>query len=179
MILSDGMGCGSAASLDSSMTVSLLFRLITANVSYDSALKIVNSALLVKSGEETLATIDIAAVDLYNGQVHFYKAGAAPTFIRRNQRTGYVDSTSLPVGILTSVEFEKSTLKLSAGDLIVMVSDGATAAGVDWIRHTIDRFDEADGLQSLCDDIRTTARLKRNDMRDDDITVVAGILRKR
>ena len=179
MILSDGMGSGTAASLDSSMTVSLLSRLIHANVSYDAALKIVNSALLVKSGEETLATIDIASIDLYNGQVNFYKAGAAPTFIRRNQRTGYVDSVSLPVGILTSVEFEKSTLKLSAGDLIVMVSDGATASGWDWIRHTIDRFDESDGLQSLCDDIRTTARLKRSDLRDDDITVLAGILYKR
>ena len=178
MILSDGMGCGSAAALDSSMTVSLLSRLIDAGVSYDPSLKIVNSALLVKSGEETLATIDIAAVDLYNGQVTFYKAGAAPTFIRRNGRTGYVDSTSLPVGILSAVDFEKSTLKLSAGDLIVMVSDGATASGVDWIRHTIDRFSEEDGLQSLCDDISTTARLKRNDMRDDDITVLAGILRK-
>lgn len=179
MILSDGMGYGSAAALDSSMTVALLSRLIDANVSYDSALKIVNSALLVKSGEETLATIDIAAMDLHSGQVRFYKAGAAPTFIRRNGKTGYVDSTSLPVGILSSVEFEKSTLKLSAGDLIVMVSDGATTSGVDWIRHTIDRFDEADGLQSLCDDIRTTARLKRSDLRDDDITVMAGILRKR
>ncbi len=179
MVLSDGMGSGSAAALDSSMTVSLLARLIDANVSYDPALKIVNSALLVKSGEETLATIDIAAVDLYSGQVNFYKAGAAPTFVRRNGKTGYVDSTSLPVGILTSVEFEKSTLKLSSGDMIVIVSDGATVSGVDWIRHTIDRFDEADGLQSLCEDISTTARLKRNDLRDDDITVVAGILRKR
>ncbi len=179
IILSDGMGCGSAAALDSSMTVALLSQLIDAGVSYDPSLKIVNSALLVKSGEETLATIDIAAIDLYTGQATFYKAGAAPTFIRRNGRTGYVDSTSLPVGILSSVDFEKSTLKLSAGDLIVMVSDGATASGVDWIRHTIDRFSEEDGLQSLCDDISTTARLKRNDMRDDDITVVAGILKKR
>ncbi len=179
MILSDGMGNGAGAAVDSSMTVSLISKLIDANVAYDPALKIVNSALLVKTGEESLATIDIAAVDLYNGQVDFYKAGAAPTFIRRNQRTGYVDSTSLPAGILSSVEFEKSSLKLSAGDLIVMVSDGATASGVDWIRHTIDRFQVSDGLQSLCDDITTTARLKRSDCRDDDITVIAGMLRKR
>ncbi|MBP1581710.1 MAG: SpoIIE family protein phosphatase [Oscillospiraceae bacterium] len=179
MILSDGMGNGSGAAVDSAMTVSLLSKLIDANVAYDPALKIVNSALLVKSGEESLATIDIAAVDLYKGQATFYKAGAAPTFIRRHQRTGYVESISLPVGILSSVQFEKSQLQLSEGDLIVMVSDGAITSGLDWIRHTIDRFDEADGLQSLCDDITTTARLKRNDHRDDDITVLAGILRKR
>ena len=178
MILSDGMGSGSGAAVDSSMTVSLLSKLIDANVAYDPALKIVNSALLVKTGEESLATIDIAAVDLYSGRVDLYKAGAAPTFIRRHKRTGYVDSASLPAGILSSVEFEKSSLQLSAGDLIVMVSDGATTSGTDWIRHTIDRF-EGDDLQSLCEDITTTARLKRSDSRDDDITVLAGILRKR
>ena len=179
MILSDGMGSGDGAAVDSGITVDLLSRLIDANVAYDPALKIVNSALLVKTGDESLATIDIAAVDLYSGRVDFYKAGAAPTFVRRHQRTGYVESISLPAGILSSVEFEKSSLKLSAGDLIVMVSDGATTSGLDWIRHTIDRFDTGDDLQSLCDDITVTAKAKRSDFRDDDITVMAGILRKR
>lgn len=176
MILSDGMGSGTGAAIDSAMTVSLMTKLLDANVAYQPALKIVNSALLVKSGEESLATIDIAAIDLYSGQVDFYKAGAAPTFVKHRDKTGYVDSTSLPVGILSSVDFEKSTLKLIPGDLVVMVSDGATTNGTDWIKHTIDRFDPSDTLQSLCDDIAATARLKRNDCHDDDITVVAGRL---
>lgn len=178
MLISDGMGSGSGAAVDSAITVDLLSRLIDANVAYDPALKIINSALLVKTGEESLATIDITAVDLYSGRADFYKAGAAPTFVRRHQRTGYVESISLPVGILNAVEFEKSSMQLSAGDMIVMVSDGATTSGLDWIRHTIDRFD-SDDLQSLCDDIAVTARAKRSDNRDDDITVLAGILRKR
>ena len=179
MIISDGMGSGSGAAVDSTMTVTLLRRLLEANVEYDPALKIVNSALLVKTGEESIATIDAAAIDLYTGRAKFYKAGAAPSFVRRNKRTGYIDSTSLPIGILNAISFEKSTLQLSAGDIIVMMSDGATESGVEWIRQTIDRFNEEDGLQSLCDDLTTTARLKRNDCRDDDITVVAGILKKR
>jgi stage II sporulation protein E len=178
MLISDCMGSGSGAAVDSAITVDLLSRLIDANVAYDPALKIINSALLVKTGEESLATIDITAVDLYSGRADLYKAGAAPTFVRRHQRTGYVESISLPVGILNAVEFEKSSLQLSAGDMIVMVSDGATTSGLDWIRHTIDRFD-SDDLQSLCDDIAATARAKRSDNRDDDITVLAGILRKR
>ena len=59
-----------------------------------------------------------------------------------------------------------------------MVSDGATAAGTEWITYTIDRFED-DDLQKLCDDIATTARLKRNDCHDDDITVVAGRMVKK
>ena len=140
IVLSDGMGSGTAAAVDSNMTVSLIVKLIEAGVDYTAALKIVNSALLVKSGEESLSTVDIAAVNLYTGQAHFYKAGAAPTFIRRGNRTGMVESTSLPAGILTAVEFEKSSVQLRDGDLIVMVSDGATACGSEWIGAVIDQL---------------------------------------
>lgn len=178
MILSDGMGSGTAAAVDSNMTVSLLTKLIDAGVGYTAALKIVNSALLVKSGEESLSTIDITSVNLYTGQAHFYKAGAAPTFIRRGKRTGSVESASLPVGILTAVEFEKSSVRLSDGDLVVMVSDGATACGTDWIHAVIDHFPADGSLQALCEDITTTARLRRNDNHDDDITVCACRIRK-
>lgn len=55
------MGSGTAAAVDSNMTVSLIVKLIEAGVDYTAALKIVNSALLVKSGEESLSTVDIAA----------------------------------------------------------------------------------------------------------------------
>ncbi len=178
MVISDGMGNGQGAAIDSGLTVSLLEKLLQANVVYGAALKIVNSALLVKTGDESLATIDIAAVDLYSGKVDIYKAGAAPTFIRRHGKCGCIESASLPVGILNSIDVGRSSLQLSAGDIIVMVSDGAITSGIDWIKHTIDRFDTKDGLQSLCDDIATTARMKRTDLRDDDITVVAGILQK-
>lgn len=178
MILSDGMGSGTAAAVDSNMTVSLITKLIDAGVHYNAALKIVNSALLVKSGEESLSTIDITAINLYTGQAKFYKAGAAPTFIRRGSRTGMIESTSLPAGILTSVEFEQSSVKLSDGDLVVMVSDGATACGTDWISSVIDHFPADGNLQALCDDIASTARLRRNDNHDDDITVCACRVRK-
>lgn len=178
MLISDGMGSGTAAAVDSAMTVSLISKLIDADVGYEPSLKIVNSALLVKSGEESLSTIDMTAVDLYTGVADFYKAGAAPTFVKRGNKTGFVESTSLPVGILTAVDFEKSSLKLSPGDLIVMVSDGAVAAGTDWIRSTIEKYQDGDDLKKLCDDIAATAKLKRNDSHDDDITVVAGVLRE-
>lgn len=81
----------------------------------DAALKIVNSALLLKSGEETLATADVAAVDLFTGRAEFYKAGAAPTFLVKNGRAGYVQSDSLPAGILEGAAFEKSSLTLRRG----------------------------------------------------------------
>lgn len=178
IVLSDGMGSGTAAAVDSNMTVSLITKLIDAGVSYTAALKIVNSALLVKSGEESLSTIDIAAINLYTGYAKFYKAGAAPSFVKRGGRVITVESTSLPAGILTSVEFEEKGLRLADGDLLVMVSDGATACGEEWLKNVIEHFAEDGNLQALCDDIVTTAKLRRSDDHDDDITAAACRIRK-
>ncbi|MBR5485614.1 MAG: SpoIIE family protein phosphatase [Oscillospiraceae bacterium] len=177
MVLSDGMGSGSAAAVDSTMTVSLIRKLLCAGAKHDAALKLVNSALLVKSGEESLSTVDVASVDLFSGKTQFYKAGAAPTFIKKSNKTGYIESTSLPVGILTAAAFEKSALSLRDGDMVVMISDGAAASGCDWIKNTIDKFNGED-IQALCDEIVNTAQLKRADAHDDDITVMAVKLQK-
>lgn len=177
MVLSDGMGSGSSAAVDSTMTVSLIRKLIYAGAGYDAALKLVNSALLVKSGEESLSTVDVTSLNLFTGKASFYKAGAAPTFVKKYRKTGYIESTSLPVGILTSAAFEKSDTTLKSGDIVLMVSDGATASGCEWIQNTLDNFIGED-LQALCDDIVKTARLKRADSHDDDITAMAAMIQR-
>ncbi len=173
MILSDGMGSGGNAAVDSAMTTNLLTRLIQAGVSFDAALKMVNSALLVKSGEESLATVDVAAVDLYTGRADFYKAGAAPTFVVKNGRVGMVESTSLPAGILRGVAFEKSAMTFREGDLILLMSDGVTATGVEWIPSQIEAHRE-DSPQQLAENLARTAKERSLPGRDDDITVVVA-----
>ncbi len=177
IMLSDGMGSGGAAAVDSAMAVSLLSRLVKAGADYDSALRLVNSALLVKSGEESLATIDAAVVDLYSGRVKFYKAGAAPSVICHGGRGGSVESTSLPAGILQGAEFEHSTLSLHSGDWVVLMSDGVSACGVEWVSREVERF-AGDSPQNLADRLANAARLRRDDGREDDITVICAHLSK-
>ena len=177
LILSDGMGSGGAAAVDSTMTAELLKRLIQAGVSLDAALKLVNSALLVKSGEESLATIDITGIDLYTGKVEFYKAGAAPTFLRKSGKGGYVQASSLPVGILGGVSFEKNVVTLRDGDWIVMVSDGATSSGYEWLVSDLEHYVGEDPKQ-LSEQLLSEAKRRRNDGHEDDITVIAIRLEK-
>ena len=112
LLLSDGMGSGSRAALDSAMTFCLLKKLVTAGFSFDSSLELVNAALLVKSEEESLSTVDVATVDLYSGETQFLKAGAAPTFVYRDGSVVKVEAASMPAGILKGVDFAKSRLKL-------------------------------------------------------------------
>lgn len=176
-ILSDGMGCGGNAAVDSSMASGLITRLLSVGVGHEAALKMVNSALIIKSGEESLATIDISTVDLLTGRADFYKAGAAPTYLIKNGKAGFVESTSLPAGILRGVTFEHSGITLCENDVIVMVSDGVTVTGVDWVKSELESMRAAD-MQRLAEKLATTAKIRRTDNREDDITVLAVALRR-
>ena len=171
LLLSDGMGSGSRAALDSSMTVCLLKKLVTAGFSFDSSLELVNAALLVKSEEESLSTIDVATVDLYTGQTQFLKAGAAPSFVYRDGSVVKVESASMPAGILKGVDFAKSRLKLHQGDWIIMVSDGMLLNGSEWIFDQI-KLSARKSAEELAQDLWQTAQNRRTDGHDDDASVM-------
>lgn len=177
MVISDGMGTGGKAAVDGAMASGLISKLIKAGFSFDSALKIVNAALLCKSGDESIATLDIACVDLYTGQADFYKAGASASVIRRAGGAYPVEGVSLPVGILGDVSFEHSAHTLGEGDVVVMMSDGAVSSGTDWIEAEVEAWQEGTA-QELAEHIMLQARRRRVDGHDDDITVLAAIIGK-
>ncbi len=175
IILSDGMGTGGRAAVDSAMASGLMSRLIKAGFDFDAALKILNSAMLFKSTDESLATLDIVSVDLFTGKTELLKAGAAPTIVRRSGRAGKAQSTSLPAGILRGVSFDKATITIKTGDIVVMMSDGAASEGTDWITAEIEAFGDG-SAQALAEKISNGAKRRRTDKRADDITVIAAII---
>ncbi len=177
MIISDGMGSGGRAAVDSAMVSGLFSRMIRSGFGYDCSLKIINSSMLFKSTDESLSTVDIAAIDLFNGGCELLKAGAAPTFIKRNGKVGKAESTSLPPGILRNVTFDKANINLKAEDIVVMVSDGATAEDTEWISKIISDW-TIGSAQQLADEIAFAARRRRSDGHNDDITVMVSILKK-
>lgn len=171
LVLSDGMGSGGGAAVDSTMAAALITRMLEAGMSYQSALHLVNSALTVKGGEESLATVDGARIDLYTGQLELYKAGAAPTVVVREGKGLEIDSASLPAGILSGVDFERSEMALGVGDMVLLLSDGATTQGTAWIARMAVEEKPRD-LNEFCKKIAATAQLRRGDGREDDITVL-------
>lgn len=176
LILSDGMGTGAPAALDSAMLCNLVGRLLEAGIPCGSALRLVNSALMVKGGRESLATLDTAAVDCYTGTAVFYKAGAAPTFLRRQGRAMRLEATSLPAGILDGVEPVERRFDLHEEDLILMVSDGVPTEEP-WVEEQLAAWEGTDPTE-LCRRIAEAARLRCRDPRPDDITVAALRLEK-
>ncbi len=177
MVLSDGMGTGGRAAVDGAMASGLMSRLIKAGFGYECSLRILNSSMLFKSSDESLATVDIASIDLFTGMTELYKAGAAPTIVKRSGKTGKAESTSLPAGILRDIGFDKAVIKCKTGDIVLLMSDGVTQSGTDWIRTELEVWTDG-SAQALAERICECAKRRRNDDREDDMTVIAAILEK-
>lgn len=171
-IISDGMGSGGRAAVDGAMASGLMARLIKAGLGFESALSIVNSAMLYKSEDESLATVDICSVNLYSGKCDFYKAGAAKSLILQKGRIIPIESNSLPIGILKDISFERLSEKVSSGAIILMMSDGAADVMGDWLKGELRRFDGED-IDTLVKIISAKAKVLRKMYKDDDITVIA------
>ena len=177
--LSDGMGSGPEAALQSGATISILKRLMESGFDRESAVRTVNSVLLVRSVEETFATIDLAVFDLYTAQVELIKVGAAPTYIKRGREVVRVDSACLPIGILSSIEIESTTRNLQDGDVVVMVTDGLTqlrrsggpATRGDWLARMLQRLD-GDDPELIAHELLSRARELNFNQVEDDMTVL-------
>ena len=173
MVLSDGMGTGKKAAADSVMCCSLCTSLLRAGFSADSILKVINSAMLVRSGEESIATLDIAVLDLYDGSVCFYKAGASFSVAMKHLKMLRIEKPSLPVGILREIAFEKIELNLRDGDAFVLMSDGVPGEAVSVWREILRDAAEYDG-DELADKLTKTAYMNCRNDTPDDITVMTA-----
>lgn len=176
VILADGMGTGGRAAVDAAMACDLMERLLTAGFGEQCAMEMVNSAMQLSSEDESLVTLDCVRVDVYTGEVTLYKAGAAATYILRNDRVVRIDADSLPLGIMGRVDSSEERIRLEAGDVIVMASDGAED-GDDWIGSRLEQANNGD-MQRLARDILSLAAARCAGGEDDDITVVAVALER-
>ncbi len=178
-VLSDGMGSGGRAAVDGAMAAGLTARLFKAGFGEDSVLRMVNSALMVKSGDESLATLDVLSVDLFSGKMKSLKAGAATSLLLSHGRVSRLERSSLPVGILRDIRFETQGDTLVAGDVVLLVSDGVYAGGIGWVEQALKRFDPTKtSLQSLAEELAVTARKLQKSGHSDDVTVLALRLEK-
>lgn len=128
VVLSDGMGAGERAYQESTMVVELLEELLNAGFPKETALNMLNTALVMGREEVRFSTIDMSVFDLYNGKCEFIKAGASMTFIKRADKVDCIKSTSLPIGVVSKLEFDREEHRLEDGDVVIMVTDGVMDA---------------------------------------------------
>ena len=124
LMLSDGMGSGERAHLESSSAIRMLRALFSAGFDADTAISLVNSLLVLKSAEESFATIDLFSLHTGTLKAEFLKVGATASFIKRGNTVRTLSAPSLPAGILSSPDTEKLSVETRPGDMIIMMSDG-------------------------------------------------------
>ncbi len=123
MALCDGMGAGERASRASTLALSLVENFYKAGFPDEIIMHSVNQ-LLTFTGQDVFSALDMCVFDLATGDVDFIKVGAVDGFIKRGREVEVVEAGSLPLGILEDIEPKITKAMLSAGDMVVLVSDG-------------------------------------------------------
>lgn len=177
MILSDGMGTGGRAAVDSALTLEIFSDTIRAGIGFENAVKLVNSALLVKGEYESLATLDVLSVDLYSGKSIFMKAGGTATLVRKRNRVMRLELPALPVGILRNVRLESTEAMLSPGDVVLMFSDGLDITDGGWVERELENYKNTDP-QKFAEHIVKLAKEETEEEHQDDITVLCAIVKR-
>ena len=138
------MGSGEAAGRESGLAVRLLEEFLMTGVPAHNALCTLASALALR-GEETggFTTVDLLEVDLFTGESVLYKMGAAPTYIRQGECLRRLEGSALPAGLTDPAGegVDRFPLRLSAGDWVLMISDGVCPDGKDdWLLEQLRQF---------------------------------------
>lgn len=124
LAISDGMGNGERAHIESKETLKLLENILQSGIQERVAIKSVNSVLSLRTTDEIFSTLDLSMIDLQNGSSKFLKIGSSPSFIKRGNRVKKIEASNLPMGIIQEFEVEVVGEQLKAGDLLIMMSDG-------------------------------------------------------
>lgn len=171
-VICDGMGTGCRAAVDGVLTSTLIKKLAQAGFSMKSILDFVNSAMIIKSSDESLSTADVLKINICTGIASFFKAGAAPSYIRQGEEIICISRPSLPAGIIRSIDFSTEEYRLSSGNIVLMLSDGAVHNSDEWLKEELLAWSTPD-MNALACHIASLAVNRTDKEQRDDITVAA------
>lgn len=176
------MGTGANAMKESALSSELMKKLLENNINYKSSIEFINQIMLLNSknqNNESLATLDIFSIDLYTGNANFVKSGAPASYIIRDNKIKKISSNSLPIGIFDKISYSTENIKLSSGDYIIMLSDGVTDLGEEFVYKLLENIfnqnsnNNLKNISKLILNSTIYAREKTHE-HDDDISVFVG-----
>ena len=141
--ISDGMGSGEKAKNSSGQALKMLENFMISGFDSKQTLDFINTSL-INDEKEIFATLDIAIVDLYRGNIEFIKIGACPTYIKNNKKVQLIKSSSIPAGILGKVDLQIYDKDILDKDIMLMCSDGILDSNVEyknkelWVKYVLE-----------------------------------------
>ena len=176
IVISDGMGSGPEARKSSQIVIKMLQRLLNSGFEKNTSIDLINSSLLNVS-EDVFATLDIAIVDLYKGNVEFIKSGACPTYIKNGKKIQIIKSLALPAGILKDITGEIFDKDIENEEIMVMCTDGIIDSNVEyknkelWVKYLLEDM-ENNNPQKIADIVLNEAIDNNFGKIKDDMSVV-------
>lgn len=168
-LISDGMGSGSEAQLTSRLCTLFTQQMLSGGNSKALTLEMLH-AIVREKGLECSSTMDLFELDLLTGAASFIKSGAAPSFVRRDGNLFRIQSKTMPLGLMRSLDAEETTFDTQPGDVVILLSDGIAQnfeEGIWLLELLTNGWD--DDLDAMASRIVEHARL--NTPRSDDATV--------
>jgi serine phosphatase RsbU (regulator of sigma subunit)/pSer/pThr/pTyr-binding forkhead associated (FHA) protein len=179
-VVADVSGKGVSSALLAALLQGAFLAVSHGDTALHKRLERINVFLNERTAGEKYATVFYFLLERA-GRLHYVNAGHCPPLLVR--QTGGIESlaaTAMPVGLIESAQFEVSETTLSAGDKIVMYTDGVTEAqnlqgeffGRQRLRQVVAKH-HADSCQALQEAVQSAvAAFTESAPQADDITLV-------
>jgi hypothetical protein len=186
IVLSDGLGSGVKANILSTLTATMLSTMVSRKLPIDECVETVASTLpMCKVRHLSYSTFTVLEIEGNRARLVQYDNPPA-IFIRNGKRYRYPTS----VHFVGEKEIHESNILLQEGDIIVLMSDGVTNAGVGklrpdgWEDEGITAFIEEwsqkeNSAKRLAGIIGNACMSLSMDSPDDDITTLVFTVRRR
>ena len=153
----------------------MLEKLLKEGFDKDASISLINSTINLNTNEELFATLDIAILDLFEGNIECIKNAACPTFIKSGNEVSEINSMGLPAGILENIDFVVYEKDLKENDIIVMCSDGLLESKMEnannWLKNALKSI-ETTNVQKIADILISEAKDNSMGIAKDDMTVI-------
>lgn len=181
--ISDGMGNGERAHLESNETLQLLQEVLQSGIEETVAIKSVNSVLSLRTTDEVFSTLDLAMIDLQNAKTRFLKIGSIPSFIKRGESIIKIEASNLPMGVFQEFDVDVVNEQLKPGDVVIMMSDGIYDAPKQienkemWMKRMIGEINTTNPQEVADLILERIIRQGQGDIEDDMTVIVAKVER--
>ncbi|MFC1504163.1 GAF domain-containing SpoIIE family protein phosphatase, partial [Spirochaetota bacterium] len=145
IIMSDVAGKGVPASLVMVMIRSIFRTYATTDRGPCDVIGRVNESIADDVSQERYATFFYYVLDIKKMTVWYSNAAHGPLLLYRKHRNEFefLDTDGMPIGITKEGQYEEKTVKVEAGDILVLYTDGITEAmNMRRDQYTIERLQE-------------------------------------
>jgi phosphoserine phosphatase RsbU/P len=127
LIVADVSGKGVPAAVVASILQGMLYSQLARNSALPEMIAAVNRFLCEKMAGQRYATLVVARL-LESGDLELINCGHVPPLLVSGDSVTKLDDGNLPVGLVPDAEYHTAHLHLTAGDRLLLVTDGVTEA---------------------------------------------------